>query len=137
MNQIKGTVLIVGALIILILVITSVLFLSTKLLSSNSSNDISSCTKLGQDHVVEINNSQIVPEHTTGKLCDRLTIINKDNVIRLLAFGTHAHHQPYDGVGEKILDINQSLTVTLNQSGTYLFHDHIHEQVKGSFTVVN
>ena len=104
--------------------------------SSSSTGSVVNCKQLGQTHTVTISNDAVSPLHTQGHACDRLKIINKDNVIRLMAFGPHEHHVPYDGVAEEVLDKNQSFSVTLNQLGNFQFHDHIHDWVKGTFTVV-
>lgn len=85
-------------------------------------------------HTVVIHDAML-PQHTTAKLCDKLTIANEDNQLRLVAFGVHEHHTPYDGITEELLAKGQSLTVTLNQAGTFLFHDHLEDQVNGTFTV--
>lgn len=86
-------------------------------------------------HLVSIRNDTATPQHTQAKLCDALTITNSDNRLLLIAFGPHEHHQPYDGVTERMLTNNQSLTITLNKAGTYTFHDHLQDKVKGVFTV--
>lgn len=86
-------------------------------------------------HKVLIRDDKVIPSHTTGSLCGTLTIVNLDSEVRLLAFGVHDKHQPYDGIGEKVLRRGQSLTVTLVQAGNFRFHDHIHDEVQGTFTV--
>jgi len=42
---------------------------------------------------------------------------------------------PYDGVAERFLNKNESFTITLNATGTYHWHDHLHDEVEGYFTV--
>jgi hypothetical protein len=93
------------------------------------------CAETGSSHAVTIHDGVVSPLHTRAKLCDKLMIMNADAEVRLLAFGRHSHHQPYDGVGEHTLTRNQRLTVVLNQAGTYTFHDHINDMVVGMFTV--
>ena len=95
------------------------------------------CPVTFEQHIVKIRDDEITPLHTGGKLCDTLTIINEDARLRLMAFGKHDHHEPYDGVTEKVLSQGQDLTVTMNQTGTYLFHDHLNDAVAGTFTVIN
>ena len=102
---------------------------------SSGAPAVARCTSKGTAHSVTIENNTISPQHTDAVLCDTLTILSKDNRIRLMAFGVHDDHQPYDGVGEKTLEKNQSFTVTLNQSGTFTFHDHLDDSVIGTFTV--
>ena len=86
-------------------------------------------------HVVVIRNDAASPQHTTAKLCDALTFINTDPKLREMAFGEDDHRQAYDGVTEDLLDENQSFTVTLNQAGTFKFHDITHPEVAGDFAV--
>ncbi|HKR81512.1 MAG TPA: hypothetical protein VJR27_00760 [Candidatus Saccharimonadales bacterium] len=93
------------------------------------------CQSQGAQHMVVIQDGQVTPAHTEAKLCDTLTITNNDNVGRVMAFGVHEQHQPYDGVTEQMLHQGDSFTVTLNRSGTYTFHDHLHDEVIGDFTV--
>ncbi|MGH7241146.1 MAG: hypothetical protein ACREGB_02505 [Candidatus Saccharimonadales bacterium] len=102
--------------------------------SRDKSNDI--CKgKTGQTYSVNIKNSK--PSNATihGKMCDHITYKNLDNVTREIAFGPHENHIPYDGVAERFLNQNQSFTITLNQTGSFHWHDHIHDEVEGYFTV--
>ena len=93
-----------------------------------------SCPMTFARHTVKIHGDKLMPSHTDGTLCDTLTIINDDARLRLIAFGRHDRHEPYDGVTEKVLSQRQALTVTMNQTGTYLFHDHLDDAVAGTFT---
>jgi len=126
-----GLILVSGA------VIAGTLYLSNHFLSDNKAKPpaIVKCSNKGIAHIVTIQNETATPKHTDGKLCDTLTITNNDNRVRLMAFGEHENHQPYDGVTEQELHKGQSLTVTLNQAGTFVFHDHIGDVVQGNFTV--
>lgn len=98
-------------------------------------NQMAMCTEKGQSRLVIIKEGLAVPASTNARLCDTLTIKNTDAQIRLMAFGVHDNHQPYDGVTEKVLDENQSFTVTLNQPGSFKFHDHLDDSAQGMFTV--
>lgn len=86
-------------------------------------------------HKVTITDSKVTPKTTTGKLCDTLVITNTDNVTRLMAFGDHDHHTPYDGVEERLLKRNESVRITFDKTGSFHFHDHIHDEVEGYFNV--
>lgn len=88
-------------------------------------------------YMAVIRNGQVAPTRTVARKCDRLTITNQDNRVRLIAFGPHDRHISYDGVSERVLAQGQSLTVTLITSGTFIFHDHTDPAVQGVFTVVN
>ncbi|HUY85134.1 MAG TPA: cupredoxin domain-containing protein [Candidatus Dormibacteraeota bacterium] len=87
-------------------------------------------------HVI-IQNGLAVPTRTAARKCDKLTITNRDNRVRLMAFGPHDHHVSYDGVSERVLGQGQSLTVTLITPGTFIFHDHTDPAAQGTFTVSN
>ena len=100
-----------------------------------TANSTVSCNRTGVTHVVSIVHNVASPSMTYGKLCDKLQIINYDNQIRLMAFGPHDDHQAYDGVVEEQLASGQSLTVTMDQAGTFHFHDHIGDVAQGDFTV--
>lgn len=84
---------------------------------------------------VVVEQDKATPGRLTAHMCEQLKITNEDNVSREIAFGDHEKHVPYDGVAERVLNKGQSLTVTLNKLGTYHFHDHLHDEVEGFFTV--
>jgi len=86
-------------------------------------------------HTVIIQGNKLSPVTIQAHLCDQLTITNNDDRLREMAFGQHEHHTPYNGVTEKVLNQGGSLTVTLDQTGSYTFHDHLQDEVAGSFTV--
>jgi hypothetical protein len=93
------------------------------------------CNGDHSEYIVTIQDAKLSIDDIHAKLCDKLTIINADNTLRLMAFGVHDHHQPYDGIEEKLLKQNDQLSVTLQQTGTFTFHDHLHDEVQGTFTV--
>ncbi len=86
---------------------------------------------------VTIQDGKVSDDHVSGKRCDTITFMNKDSTAREVAFGPHEHHMPYDGVAERVLSKNQSLTITLDQTGSFQWHDHLHDEVVGYFTVKN
>ena len=91
--------------------------------------------KNSESHQVMIMDSKVDSPHIKAKFCDTITFTNMDNVTREIAFGPHEHHVPYDGVAEKLLTGGQSFTITLNQVGSFHWHDHTHDEVEGYFTV--
>ncbi|HSW37102.1 MAG TPA: cytochrome C oxidase subunit IV family protein [Candidatus Saccharimonadales bacterium] len=93
------------------------------------------CQGVKNNHLVTISSGQVNPAHTQAQLCDTLTFINKDDRIRDIAFGSHPHHEEYGGQAEENLRKGYPKTITLNQAGTYEFHDHLDPQVTGSFNV--
>ncbi len=93
------------------------------------------CQGQHASHIVTIKDGQAYPLHTDASLCDTLTFVNKDAAIIDMAFGEHPQHEVYAGQSELTIRSNQSKTITLSESGTYKFHDHLHEETAGSFTV--
>lgn len=93
------------------------------------------CSHVGVNHRIEIHKDLVTPSSVGASLCDRLTIVNLDIKSREIAFGQHDNHFTYDGISQRILRQNQSLTVTLNKSGSYIFHDHFQDTVGGRFVV--
>ena len=84
---------------------------------------------------VVIYDNRVVPAHTEARLCDDLVITNRGATTRLIAFGEHDSHTSYDGVSESLLGTGDSLKVVLIKDGSYKFHDHDNEAVKGTFRV--
>jgi hypothetical protein len=117
------------------IVVVIVLALGIGLMSGHSAGSTCQGSGTVARHTIVITNSKVSDDKIQGKLCDTLTITNDDAVIREVAFGPHEHHVPYDGVAERLLSKGQSLTITLNQAGSFHWHDHIHDEVEGYFTV--
>lgn len=86
-------------------------------------------------HQVTVKDSKLSFTATKGKLCDKIRFTNLDNVTREIAFGPHEDHVAYDGIAERVLTKGQSFTITLDKTGTYHFHDHLHDEVDGHFSV--
>lgn len=99
----------------------------------------SGCKAVGTPahYTMVIKGAEVSPDTIHGKRCDLLTIVNKDDLAREVAFGPHEDHVPYDGVAERVLNQDQSLTITLNQTGSFRWHDHLHDTVQGYFIVSN
>jgi hypothetical protein len=86
-------------------------------------------------HKVVIRDDKVIPQHTVADRCDTLTITNLDTRDRIIAFGEHDHHTAYDGVTERYVPQDGKVTVTLIQPGNFRFHDHVQDEVEGTFTV--
>lgn len=130
----KKTLSIVGSIAIVIALIGIVAFTLGR--HADKQTTAQTCSSGHHtSHRVVIQNGAVAPSHTTASQCDRLTIVNLDNTNRLVAFGQHDHHTAYDGIEERLLSKGQSLTVTLDQSGNFRFHDHLDDDVQGTFTV--
>jgi hypothetical protein len=87
-------------------------------------------------HKVTIKDGVASPGHTSAKLCDIIQFTNDDNVQRDIAFGPHEHHVTFGGVVSLPMSRDQPTQVLiLNQLGTQTFHDHLHDETTGDFTV--
>lgn len=121
------------------MLILAVVYLTTQVSGNYLANEREKaeveCEQIGLEHFVDVKDNKMQPEVTKAKLCDRLTITNKDGRLRLAAFGLHNEHIYYNGITEKVLKKDEMLTITLNQTGTYIFHDHLQEEVQGQFIV--
>lgn len=93
------------------------------------------CQGQHANHKVTISNGRVSPVYTEAKLCDTLTFINEDDQVRELAFGPHPRHDSYSGETEVPVRKGRNKTITLNQAGTYIFHDHLDPATAGNFTV--
>ena len=96
---------------------------------------VAACPVHGTVHHAAFRHGVVAPRTTAARRCDTLIITNEDDQIRLVAFGPHDHHEPYDGVTEKILSQRQSLTIVLDQAGSYSFHDYLDDNAIGYFTL--
>ena len=93
------------------------------------------CSAHHSSYLVTVKAGAVSPTNTIASKCDTLTIKNLDNVDRMIAFGVHEMHITYDGVEEHELLGNQQFTITLIQTGSFKFHDHMHDKVAGTFQV--
>lgn len=143
----------VGTVGIILVVVIGSIFIMNNLHYNMSSSDV--ITKLAQDeaiyqvggektgacqgtnsnHKVVIQDGKVNPLYTNAQLCDTLTIINKDNKTRDIAFGSHPQHTAYGGESDLSVHKDYPKTITLNQAGSYKFHDHLEETVYGFFNV--
>ena len=93
------------------------------------------CHGVHANHKVAIIGGKVNPIHTEARHCDTLTFINEDDRLRQIAFGPHPRHDSYAGESELTVRKGRPKTITLNQSGEYMFHDHNDPETTGSFTV--
>jgi len=93
------------------------------------------CQAIGANHKVTIGDGIVNPLHTRASLCDTLTFISQDNTLHEITFGPHPRHDTYAGEDELPLRKGRGNTITLNQLGTYQFHDHLHPELSGEFAV--
>ena len=93
------------------------------------------CQGTRANHKVVITNGQVTPLYTAAQQCDTLTFVNEDDVVLEITFGTHPHHGTYAGESELTVRKGRDKTITLSVAGMYQFHDHLHSETAGGFTV--
>ncbi len=93
------------------------------------------CQELHENHQIIIKDGKVTPTHTDASKCDTLTFINEDDVVREITFGTHPKHGSYAGEMELTIRKNRNKSITLSESGSYQFHDHLQPETAGEFTV--
>ncbi len=93
------------------------------------------CQGQHPNHKVTIKNGQVSPLHTVASKCDTLTFINEDDNVREITFGTHPQHEVYGGETELVVRKGRTKSITLSESGTYQFHDHMQAETAGDFIV--
>lgn len=103
--------------------------------TSSAGNMIGVCSNIGTTHKVDIIYNHASPQNTDALLCDKIEFTNKDAIVREISFGQHDEHTAYDGIFSKVIRPNQSFTITLVSPGLYHFHDHLHDEVSGYFSV--
>jgi plastocyanin len=112
--------------------------ISRGILMTDKAKEAANCadsSAVPTEHIVAISGGKLSAYKLETRLCDTLTIVNSDDQLRLMAFGVHEKHQTYSGVTEETLKPGERMTVTLEKAGTFTFHDHLHDEVKGTFTV--
>ena len=95
------------------------------------------CTETFTNHKITISKGKASPLSVKAKLCDTITFVNEDPELRDVAFGPHQAHQNYGGESEVALRTAYPKTVTLNQTGSFSYHDDLDLSMTGSFTVSN
>lgn len=93
------------------------------------------CQQPLANHKVTIRKGIVTPIHFEAKLCDSLTFLEEDTNGRVITFGAHPRHESYAGMDEIPLHKGRGKTITLSDTGSYLFHDHEDPNVFGTFTV--
>lgn len=120
---------------LLVLLIVLVVGGSLAIALSGSKTAANGCRNPGTVYHVTIHGSKVSNDKITAKYCDTITFTNQDDLTREIAFGPHEHHVPYDGIAERVLGKDQSFTITLIQTGSFHWHDHLHDETQGYFTV--
>lgn len=93
------------------------------------------CRGVYENHKIRIQNGLVTPGFIEARQCDTISFIKEDNVTRAITFGSHPQHESYAGETELPLHKGRAKMITLNQTGTYQFHDHYNPATAGYFTV--
>lgn len=88
-------------------------------------------------HTVTIEKDRFKPTEIRVKRCDTLTFLNADDKLHSAVFGTHDNHVPYGDFAQEYLLPKERISLRLFQSGSYLFHDHLHEEIKGRIIIAD
>lgn len=136
MKRSRRLLVIVGFVVVAVTVIGLTTVLASRYLrTAKKANASITCQTIGRTHIVVIKDGAAQPAHVEARLCDQLTIQNLDPQTRLIGFGDHSHHVAYNGVSERVLKDGQTMTLVLNQPGSYHFHDHYQSELEVTFNV--
>lgn len=100
-------------------------------------NETGACKQSGNSYKINIANNKPTPAVIKAKLCDTMTFINEGSETIEITFGAHPAHLSYGGQTDIPVTTKRPKTITLNQAGSYIFHDHLNPAMSGSFTVSN
>lgn len=93
------------------------------------------CKENKKNHIVTLKNGMSDPTHVMAKHCDTLTFINGDNHERELIFRTEGGEVSYGGEDSVVLDDGRPETITLNETGIFIFQDRETPALSGHFMV--
>ncbi len=93
------------------------------------------CQGVHANHKVTFSGGRVSPDRIEAQYCDSLTFINQDEKVREITFGRHPQHGTYTGQTDLPVRKGRSKTITLNQTGTFQYHDHLEPKTTGSFIV--
>lgn len=93
------------------------------------------CQGVYENHKVYIKTGLVTPKETVAHLCDTITFIDQSNNDVKIGYGEHDSHSTYGGIKEFSITKIRPQTITLNQAGTFEFHNHYDQDASGSFLV--
>ncbi|HSX00299.1 MAG TPA: cytochrome o ubiquinol oxidase subunit IV [Patescibacteria group bacterium] len=89
----------------------------------------------GTNHRIVLLGNVPTPRHTNAHICDTLTIMTQDNVMRDVMFGSRAKAETYAGETSTSVSPEKSAVIRLTQLGVHAFHDRKVNGLTGDFTV--
>lgn len=93
-------------------------------------NETGACKELRKSHIVTINGATATPSTIEARRCDTLSFVSGDDAEREIAFGTHPDDTSYGGLFEITFATGDPETVTLNESGNFVLHDHTNANLR-------
>lgn len=93
------------------------------------------CQGVFKNHRVTISAGIIDVPVSEARLCDTLTFVNRDSEVRTISFGQYPKRESYSGINELKVTRSRTKSITLNQEGTYMFHDIGDPRISGFFIV--
>lgn len=97
--------------------------------------DTGVCQQTRISHLVVIKDAVASPAYIDAQQCDTLTFINEDADELEISFGEHPAHEAYAGEDALVVRKGRNKTITLSETGSYKFHDHLNSDIAGDFTV--
>ena len=140
-SRLKSTLQTFGILITVVIVGCGFWFGSREYLSRKSDAKIAEATKEcpantpTTNHLWLISGNEFQPTSMSIPRCDTVTVLNKDDRTRYIAFGEHDSHIEYDGLDEQILHASQSFDFVAIEIGTFKIHDHLDDHVESLLVV--
>lgn len=93
------------------------------------------CNEPRNNHIVTIADGVASPSVVEADRCDTLTFINQDKSTYKIGFGARAGEMSYGGLYEIVIDDGRPETITLNEAGSFTFHDYLGSELTGNFSV--
>ena len=93
------------------------------------------CQGNSANHTMMISGAEVAPFTIEAKRCDTLTLKSGDGSDYMIMFGTYSDPVSYGGMDAVTLRGDRVKIITLNETGTFSFHDHTDPGITGSFTV--
>ena len=93
------------------------------------------CGVSHKEYTVKITTDSLKPDTINAKRCDRLVFYNADDKQHGITFGVHDKHEPYGEFAQEYLQPKERIALKLFKTGTYFFHDHLYEDLKGEVTI--
>ena len=86
-------------------------------------------------HMVMIEKNEVSPHNIEADRCDTLVFMSGDGLSHDLMFGPHDAPTSYGGLYEVSVREGRSEIITLNEAGSFSFHDRSDHSLTGHFTV--